>query len=233
MLVSRLRGLSIFYESTDSLGLATPELDQIIDTLNCLQLVGHTMLINANGELPQFTAFSTWLKQEIEIQGIDMSSPAANEIADKDRCLDYHKILDYIQGPMVQSRLIELLGLHPESDIRSSWDLPGEILPIYSRYKADLRIFVKGDQVEKKLPGLDLLVSRLDRQCRSVFERIAETQKRKAQFGEPILLGRPQIQCLDMRMLFEVSKLYNWSRLKLSIIRSKLICSTKVPHTLL
>ena len=206
MLVSRLRGLSIFYESTDSLGLATSELDQIIDTLNCLQLLGHTMLINVSSELPQFTAFSSWLKQEIEIQGVDMSSPTADEIIEKDHCLDYHKILDYIQGPMLQSRLIDLLGVYPDSDIRSSWDLPGEIIPMYSRYKADLKIFAKGDQAEKKLPRMDLLVSRLDRQCRSVFERIAETQKRKAQFGEPIMLGRPQIQCLDMRMLFEVSQ---------------------------
>ena len=196
----------MFYESTDSLGLATPELDQIIDTLNCLQLLGHTMLTNASSELVQFAAFSTWLKQEIEVQGIDISSLAADEIVEKDHLLDYHKIFEYIQGPMLRSRLIELLGVHPDSDIRSSWDLPGEITPMYSKYKADLKSFVTGGQAEKKLPGMDLLVSRLDRQCRSVFERIAETQKRKARFGEPIFLGRPQIQCLDMRMLFEVSQ---------------------------
>ena len=133
-----------------------------------------------------------------------MSSPAAGEMAEKDHFLDHLQILKYIQGPMLRSRLIEVLGIQPDVDTRPSWDFSDESSPIYSRYKVDLKTFLQGSQTERKLPGMDVMIARLDRQCRVVFERIAETQKRKARFGDPFSLGRLQPRCLDMRMLIEV-----------------------------
>ena len=207
VLISRLRGLSRFQESTGPLGLVFQELEDVFDTVNCLQLLAHNILISAGSELRQFSAFSAWLRQEIETQATDPLSLSADEATEKDTMLDYASILDYIQGAMLQSRLIELLNIQPETDERPSWDLATEGRSIYNAYKRDLKTFSKGSLPEKKPPGLATLVTRLESQCQIIFTRIAETQKRKVRFGDPICLEKDAgaSKCYDMRMLVEVS----------------------------
>ena len=204
VLVSRLRGLSRFQESTGPLGLVFQELEDVLDTVNCLQLLAHNILISAGSELRQFTAFSAWLRHEIETQATDPSSLSADESTEKDVMLDYASILDYIQGAMLQSRLIELLNIQPESDQRTLWDLAKEGRSIYNAYKKDLKTFSQGSLPDRKPPGLAMLVTRLESQCRIVFTRIAETQKRKVRFGNLVWLENKPSQCYDMRMLVEV-----------------------------
>ena len=192
-----------------TLGLAVTELDQILDTVNCLQLLGHSILITSGSELRQFTAFSTWMHQEIDIQALDPLSVTAEESADKDVVLDHAQTFEYIQGALLQSQIIELFGMQAPSDSRLPQEIGENGNPIYDEYKKDLNTFLKGLLPEKKLPALDSLISRLRCQCQVVFNRIAETQKRKVRFGDSIVLGEGDANHVDARMIVEVESFFH------------------------
>ena len=204
VLVSRLRGLSRFQDSTAALGLSTQELDNVLDTVNCMQLLAHHILICAGSELRQFTAFSAWLGQEIELQSADAGSTSVHEAAEKDFGVDYTSTLDYIQGAMMQSQLVKYFNVRSQDDQKSQWDLSAEGRSLYGVYKRELKDLSQGSSSQKQLPGLGELISRLDTQCSLVFARIAETQRRNVRLGTPISLGTDVPACMDMRMVIGV-----------------------------
>ena len=205
VLVSRLRGLSRFQESITQLGLGTEELDHMLDTMNCLQLLAHSILISIGSECHQFSAFSSWLKQEIETQGTTVSSPSDDSI-EQDFMLDHGLVLEYIQGAMLQSRLNEFLAIQSKSDERPEWVSVDDDVSIYEGYKKEIKLCNQGSKPERKLPGLAALVARLGKQCTTLFQNISEAQKRKVRFGELASLGTGKLLHVDMRMLSEVRK---------------------------
>ncbi len=204
VLVSRLRGLSRFQDSNATLGLSTQELDNILDTVNCVQLLAHHILICAGSELRQFAAFSAWLRQEIELQSADASSTSVNEAADKDFNIDHTSTLEYIQGAMMQSQLVSYLDMQSQGDRKPQWDLSAEGRSLFDAYKRELKDLSKGIIMQKQLPGLEELISHLDSQCNLVFARIAETQRRNVRLGTPISLGTYIPVCMDLRIIIEV-----------------------------
>lgn len=203
VLVSRLRGLSKFQEPNTRLGLSTHELENILDTTNCLQLLAHHILICAGSEFRQFLAFSTWLRKEIEIQSIDNSS-SMNDPNEKEPEIDYVSTLGYIQGGMMNSRLNMYLNTKVPADKKSQWDLAAKGRSLYDLYKHELKERCDEVSAQKNLPGLDTLIAHLDIQCTSVFAGIAETQRRNIRFGSLVSLGKGTPACMDVRMLAEV-----------------------------
>lgn len=203
IVVSRLRGLSKFEESRVALGLETLEFDQIFDTICCLQLLCHTILIYAGVELRQFIAFSAWVRQEIETQATDPMSSAAEESIDKDVMLDYQQILDYVQGAMQQSQLFELFDMQQPDEQRPDWEAMDGVSPLYDRYKIEVRKMRDGTRPERRLPGLHSLLLRLDRQCKVVFERTASAQRQKVRFGQSLRVGQATDH-YDMTMIPKV-----------------------------
>lgn len=199
--MSRLRGLSKFQASNVALGLSTQELDSILDTVFCLQLVAHRTVIAAGSELRQFQAFSGWLRQEIDTQATD---PGSSETIEKDINVDHANTLAYIEGPMMQSKLIGLFNLRDEGDTSSQWDLAAEGRSLFELYKKEYNSNVNGDPSTKRLPGLEALVTHLDAQCEAVFNRIAETQRRNVRFGNPAPVGEGTPTCKDMMTMVEV-----------------------------
>ena len=202
MIVSRLRGLSKFQVSNITLGLSTQDLDDILDTVNCLQLVAHHILIASSSELRQFSAFSVWLRQEIDTQSTDASSL---DTAEKDVNVDFGSTLDYIQGAMTRSRLTSFFDLEAEATKDSQWDLAAEGRSLFELYKKELKTNGTDDFSAKSLPPLDMLIRHLHNQCSAVFNDIAETQTRNVRFAAPTSLGFGSPTCVDMRMLVEVS----------------------------
>ena len=205
VVVSRLRGLSKFEDSRVALGLETSELDQIFDTISCLQLLCHTILIYASSELRQFTAFSAWLRQEVETQATDPLSTTAEENMDKDVVPDYPLIFEYVQGALKRSRLHDLFNMPESGAARPKWSMAGDEEILYDRYKIELRKFKKDVTLEQELPGLAFLVSRLDRQCRVVFQRTARAQGQKVRFSSPVRVGRKSKHC-EIRMVPQVRR---------------------------
>ncbi|KAL9064521.1 MAG: hypothetical protein Q9161_008828 [Pseudevernia consocians] len=200
VLVSRLRGLSRFQLSNANLGLSTKELDNVLDTVNCLQLMAHQILITSGSEFRQFLAFSAWLRQEIDIQASDASMA---ESVEKDVNIDHASTLEYIQGAMTRSQLTGFFNLEAHAGEKPPWDLAAEGRSLFELYKRGLLNASREDSSASRLPTLDALMKHLDTQCNAVFHRIAEMQRRSVRFGAPVYLQKGVPSCMDMRMLHE------------------------------
>lgn len=165
----------------------------------------HTILVYAGLELQQFTAFSVWLRNEIDIQAADPTSSSAEEAAEKDTMVDHAKVLDYVQGAMTKSRLIEFFQQPANVDNRPQLDLAAEGTSLYDLYKKELKRYKEGTQMDKRLPRLQDLFAHLSNQCEIIFNNISLTQKRNVMCGKPVLIERdcnPSI--MDAKMRFEV-----------------------------
>ena len=139
---------------------------------------------------------------------MDPDSTLTDESAEKDNAIDHAKVLEYIQGAMLESRLFELLNLHGKTDTRSQWENIVELSPkrrlIYDVFKREMKTFSHGSLPEMRLPGLAILVARLRTLCNFVLTRSQEALKRKVRFGSKISLGSSG-GCFDMKVMVEVS----------------------------
>ena len=207
IVVSRLRGLSKFEESRVALDLETSELDLVFDTISCLQLLCHTILIYTGQELRQFSAFSSWLRQEIETQATDPLSSTAEENADKDMMPNYHQILEYVQGAMQHSKLYELLNIRHSNENPAKLEVMEDHNLLYNRYKVEVKKIRQGKRRENALRGLESLVGRLHRQCKTMFQRTAAAQGRKVRFGNLVDVGKNVTQ-FDMRTIPRVRSIF-------------------------
>ena len=201
VLVSRLRGLSRFQPSNANLGLSTAEFDSVLDTVSCLQLMAHQILITSGSELREFLAFSAWLREEIDIQASDAG---AAEAVEKDLNIDHASTLDYIQGAMMQSRLASCFNLETHIRAEDPLDLAAEERSLFELYKRGLQNASTEGSASCEFLTLDTLTKHLDTQCDAIFNRIAEMQRRSVRFGAPVYLQSGVPSCVDMRMLQEV-----------------------------
>ncbi|KAI9852491.1 MAG: hypothetical protein M1838_000585 [Thelocarpon superellum] len=206
VILSRLRGLSRFQASQEALGLSTQDLDRVFDLLDCLALLAHTILKHTSVELGQFTAFSAWLRHEIDTQAAESSS-SADDPAEKDPVLEHAVILDYIQGGMAKSKLCAIfpptaLDELDEHHLDQTFDERGRFPS--ADFKENLKHFSADLPAKSNSLDLALLSRALDRLCGVAFRQIAEAQKRNVLFGTPVPLGPGGAEdALDLKMLSE------------------------------
>lgn len=127
-----------------------------------------------------------------------------HEPNEKDANIDHASTLEYIRGAMLKSRLNEYFNGQVQSIKKSQWDLAAQGRSLFELYKRELNDSTANVPVEQQLPGLDALIAHLDTQCKLVFAKIAETQRRNVRFGSVVSLGKGIPACMDMRMLVEV-----------------------------
>ncbi|GAD98867.1 anaphase-promoting complex component Cut20/Apc4, putative [Paecilomyces variotii No. 5] len=199
VLLSRLTGLSKFHKLSGVLGLETKDLNAIVETVDCLYLLSHKVLIYANDELEQFLAFSKWLRHEIDIQSAEPMSQTLEELLEKSDMIDHQRTLKYIQGAMTKSALQDFIQPAPGLGIRPAPSTAGKWVPseqggsFYEEYKqllAQQRKQHREAQNDGRLeiPKLNDLTSRLGIQCDKVFAHIALTQRRGILHRSPLAL---------------------------------------------
>lgn len=217
VLLSRLIGLSRFHKLSDVLGLDTPKLNAIVETLDCLHLLAHQILNHTNEELGQFGAFSRWLHHEILILNSEALSQTWEELLEKRNLYDVPLTVKYITGALRKSvlrnyiRQLPMLGMpqlpQPPTD---KW-LPGDHDgSFYEAFKSLLRQRRKvqaegGDGTTVDAPKLHDLTRRLGMQFDKVFAEIALTQRRGILHRSPIVLHEDCDQeVLDLKICYEV-----------------------------
>ncbi|PNS15215.1 Anaphase-promoting complex subunit 4 [Sphaceloma murrayae] len=108
---STLRGLATFYEGSKKFDVPPSFFSRIIESIGCIQLLAHEILQIAGQEERHFRAFSSWLRNQIDIATAEPGSTAAIELAEREAMsTDVPKILSYLEGAFTGSRLAAFLG---------------------------------------------------------------------------------------------------------------------------
>ncbi|KAJ9314359.1 hypothetical protein DTO271D3_5336 [Paecilomyces variotii] len=199
VLLSRLTGLSKFQKLSGVLGLETKDLNAIVETVDCLYLLSHKILLYTNEELEQFLAFSKWLRHEIDIQSAEPMSQTLEELLEKSDMIDHQRTLKYIRGAMTKSALQDFiqpapgLGIRPAPSTAGRWAPSDQSGSFYEEYKKLLAQQSKQHRESQsdgrlELPKLHDLTSRLGLQCDKVFAQIALTQRRGILHRSPLAL---------------------------------------------
>ena len=218
VLLSRLVGLSKFHKLSDVLGLDTRKLNAIVETLDCLQLLAHSILNHANEELDQFNAYSRWLRHEIAILNSEPLSQTLEENLEKRDIFDVPPAVKYITGALRKSTLrnfirqLPMMGVPqvptpatdkwlPDGHDRSFYDTFKSLLHQQREVQAD-----GGDGTTVEAPKLNDLTRRLSAQFDKVFAEIALTQRRGILHRSPLTLHADcDESVVDLRICYEVS----------------------------
>lgn len=219
VVLSRLIGLSKFQKLSDILGLETSDLNGIVETLDCLHLLAHHIIINTNEELSQFISFSKWLRHEIDLQSAEPMSQTLEELMEKTDIMGYPKTLKYIQGALAKSALrnfiqqLPMMGVpRPSAPAASDkWDPTGHghDRSFYDTFKKLLQQQQQGQRQDDgrgvEMPKLNDLTKRLGLQFEKVFGQIALTQRRGILHRSPLVLHEDcDRDVVDMALLYEV-----------------------------
>ncbi|PYI23859.1 putative anaphase-promoting complex component Cut20/Apc4 [Aspergillus violaceofuscus CBS 115571] len=199
VLLSRLVGLSKFHKLSEVLGLETTDLNAIVETLDCLHLLGHHILINANEELTQFNAFSRWLRHEIDMQSAEPMSQTLEELMEKTDMVEYPQTLKYIRGALTKSvlrnfiRQLLMMGVpRPPvpSDASEKWAQVGQGRSFYDTFKGLLgqQSHASSEADAVAPPKMNDLTKLLGLQFDKVFGQIALTQRRGILHRSPLTL---------------------------------------------
>ncbi|KAG5288861.1 anaphase-promoting complex component Cut20/Apc4 [Histoplasma capsulatum G186AR] len=204
VLLSRLIGLSKFHKLSPILGLETADLEKCQDTIDCLGLLSHKVLIHSSRELHEFTAFSKWLRHEVDLQTADPLSATYEELTESRDSLDHGQVLSYIQGAMARSVLQDFIQPVPTQSPPDRWKPSGQDSSFYETYK---KLLKQQDQKKRAnqidMPLLGDLTARLGLQSEKVFKQIAETQRRGILHRSPLALGPDcDAKVVDMTMNF-------------------------------
>nr|UPX44851.1 hypothetical protein FAC5L9_14 [Penicillium camemberti] len=216
VLLSRLMGLSKFPKLSDVLGLDTHKLNAIVETLDCLHLLAHCILNNANAELDQFNAFSRWLQHEILILNAEPLSQTSEELLEKRDLFDVPPTVKYITGALRKSvlrnfiRQLPMIGVPQQPTPPTDKWLPGDHdRSFYDTFKSVLaqqrQVQAEGgDSSTVDAPKLNDLTKRLGIQFEKVFAEIALTQRRGILHRSPLTLHADCDQSiLDVKICHE------------------------------
>ncbi|KAL3481983.1 anaphase-promoting complex component Cut20/Apc4 [Aspergillus californicus] len=218
VLLSRLIGLSKFQKLSEVLGLETSDLNAIVETVDCLHLLAHHIIINTNEELTQFHAFSRWLRHQIDMLSAEPMSQTLEELTEKTDLVEYPLTLKYIRGALTKSALQNfihqlpiLTGFPKPSDIRNEdkWAPTGALnRSFYDAYKKLLdqqsqsSTSAGSDPVE--MPKMNHLTKRLGQQFEKVFDEIAVTQRRGILHRAPLKFHQGcDMSVFDVTMRYE------------------------------
>lgn len=188
VLLSRLIGLSKFQKLSEVLGLETSDLNAIVETLDCLNLLAHHIIINTNEELAQFHSFSRWLRHQIDLLSAEPMSQTLEELMEKTDLVEYPLTLKYIRGALTKSSLrnfiqqLPMMGFaRPPATSDDKWaPTKGDNRSFYDTFKKllDQQNQATKDAEPVEIPKINNLTTRLGLQFEKVFSQIAVTQRR-------------------------------------------------------
>jgi anaphase-promoting complex subunit 4 len=189
LILSRLAGVVKYQGSNNNIGFSSHQVNLVMDTLACLNLVSAKILTYVVEELDLFAAFSAWLRQEIDRLASDSSASPPDDILEKEATIDHSKVLLYIQNVMTTSRLSVFLQEDLVEEQDKYWASAERGSSLLERLDTQLQRQEEGLPYEKALPKIALLCRHMGRQAAAVFEKIAEAEKRNVLFGQPSILG--------------------------------------------
>ncbi|KAI1433985.1 anaphase-promoting complex, cyclosome, subunit 4-domain-containing protein [Xylaria sp. CBS 124048] len=183
IILSRLLGIARFYESKSEIGFTSAQITKVMDIVSCLMMVGHKILLFVMEELELFNAFSIWLRHEIDRLA---SSSAAEDLTEKEATMEHGKVLAYIQQYMPASRLRHYLSSVSMENAERDRELADGGSSLLELVGKQIKKQESGQPETGSFPQADFLCRYLATNATAVLEGIAETERRKVRFGQPI-----------------------------------------------
>lgn len=211
MHLNTLIGLSKFHKLSGILGLWMENLQGCQETIDALTIFAHKVMIHSSEELRGFTAFSKWLKLQVDLQIAEPLSQTSQDLLEKADTIDYGTTSRYILGALTKSSLKSyLLPAGPALPRQNQWSLPSDFKGSFYEYYKQLLLKHENDLREKgetsvQLPYLNDLTARLNAQMDVIFKQIANTQRKGIYHRCPLELSPDCDQTvIDMVMNYEV-----------------------------
>lgn len=216
MAVTSLRGLARVHQTTGKFMIDPALFTNILEAIDALRLVAKKVQRIVIDEWQQFRAFSKWLRVQIEIGAAGPYSKSAMETEEKESGnLDHALVLQYVKGPMVQSRLVgyvqklaELKGTLTKEEFLKHSVVEGMG---YERTKEALRRVNEAERteteatppVEASLVNLQAIAVALTGHVRVAMDSITAWQSKM--LAPPTIVNelalQPSASICDMRLL--------------------------------
>ena len=180
IILSRLLGLARFHDHQGSIGFTSPQISRLMDVVACLSLVAHKILLAVMDELELFTAFSSWLRLEIDKLA---SSTLSEELSEKEATLDSGRVLQYIQRYLAASPLALYLGKIGEVDRTKDLAVVDDGPSLLDMLDKQLQKHDGGAPRMVAFPKVEFLVDYLSTRAGVVFKDIAEAERRSVHLG--------------------------------------------------
>ena len=214
VILSRLLGIARFHEGGVDLGFNSPQIHRLMDIVSCLALVSHKILLLVMEELELFAAFSSWLR--FEIDKLATSNPS-DELSEKEATMDNGKVLAYIQRYLTANPLGMYFNKVSKEDWTKDWENIEDGPSLLDMLDKQHQKQESGAPHMKAFPQLEFLVNYLSTRANSVFQDIAEAERRSVRFSSPTRfnIGSP-VGKFDVRMK-AVPKMVKFSGLSPSL----------------
>lgn len=180
IILSRLLGIARFHDSRENIGFTAAQITKLMDIVTCLTVVAHKVLLCVMDELDHFTAFSTWLRVEIDRQA---SSNVSEELTEREATMDNAKVIIYIQKYLTRSPLAIYFDEVMREDYAKDQELVEDGSSLLEMLDKQLKRQEVGQPYMRALPHIDFLVNYLTSRAGIVFRNIAEAEKRSVRFG--------------------------------------------------
>jgi len=180
IILSRLLGLASFHEPQDNIGFTGAQIAWLMDVVTCLLLVSHKILLVVMDELELFTAFSSWLRLEIDKL---VSSTLSEELSEKEATMDNGRVLQYIQRYLAASPLALYLDKVGKEDWAKDLDVIDGGPALLDLLDQQLQKRDTGAPYMAAFPNVHFLVDYLSARAGVVFNAIAEAERRSVRFG--------------------------------------------------
>ncbi|KAI0147258.1 anaphase-promoting complex, cyclosome, subunit 4-domain-containing protein [Xylariaceae sp. FL1272] len=198
VILSRLLGIARFHETRAEIGFTSAQVLKAMDAVSCLILVGHKILLILMEELELFSAFSIWLRYEIDRLA---SSSISDDLTEKEATMEHGKILAYIQQYMATSPLRNYLRSVPAEGSTGDHEMAEGVESLLETLKTQIHNQESGQEPVRSMSQVEYLCKFLHGRTTTVLDGIAEAERRSVRFGQltEIKLEHP-VSHFDVRM---------------------------------
>ncbi|EHA57965.1 hypothetical protein MCOR27_003712 [Pyricularia oryzae] len=191
IILARLLGIARFHDGRRTeIGFSTAKITRLIEIVSCLTLVCHKVLNHVMDELELFKIFSTWLRFQIDRMA---TTSMTDELSEREATMDNGKVLQYISKHLTKSPAAACFGGKDDVNFRKDQERIDDGVPLLELLDTQIRRAEDNLSYMQAFPRVDFLVLYLKNKAQSVFEDIAEAERRSVRFGTPtsLTIGGP------------------------------------------
>lgn len=208
IILSRLRGIARFEESSNDIGFTAAQITKLMDIVQCLYSASYQMLRMVMEELVLFAKFSSWLRLEIDKLA---SSTLTDELLERQANVDCPKVLRYITDYLTTSPMSIFFNDVDKEDYTRDWEKAEDGASLREMLEEQVKRYQTGQPYMKALSQLEFLVTYLTSRSAIVLKAIAETQRRRVRFAPTTKLemdggiSKYDVRMCPLRKLVSVS----------------------------